>query len=353
MKTRQIRMVLNVTALMLLSFSLNTSAEYIEGIDTTDENGYGLDSTFRITNDSLRFINVLKVTIFGGVAPDVVTGGLFNYTFEDIHVAPRDEYSHSFNPMGGLNLYQCFTIKKKDSAYAKAQVNRKLPSNRYEYKYGKNSSPNNRLLIADDYDRTVRYKPNCVFYKHRYMGVDSICWEPPLPSNNNLIGYSFYRQKPDEIIDTSLPIDMAQWNSTSITDTIVRSYPFSVGNYSFFNVVAVYDNGKSDFLKGWTYFFAGFEDGIVLQTSGLEKQKAVKIQVSPHNVLFLFPSFTLPGGANLTIFSQTGRIAARITGIKENRYLWSLPSDFANGLYLLRAEFPDRSVITQPFTVTR
>jgi hypothetical protein len=46
MQTRNYNVALRVSVLFLLFFSLYSLAEYVEGIDTTDENGWGLDSAF-------------------------------------------------------------------------------------------------------------------------------------------------------------------------------------------------------------------------------------------------------------------------------------------------------------------
>jgi hypothetical protein len=58
--------------------------------------------------------------------------------------------------------------------------------------------------------------------------------------------------------------------------------------------------------------------------------------------------------SSLSIFSANGAALARFFNIKSNRVFWS-PSDenLPQGLYILKAELPDRSAVTRTLMFTR
>jgi hypothetical protein len=94
-------------------------ADYIEGIDTTDVNGYGLDSAFKVTNGLITGQNIVIYHMDGSM------NGYFNYSFDDIKMATESISCISSNDQSGKctfcaqyfsNQYQinnyCFVIKK-------------------------------------------------------------------------------------------------------------------------------------------------------------------------------------------------------------------------------------------------
>jgi hypothetical protein len=345
----------------LLSF--NVSAEYLEGIDTTDVNGYGLDSTFMITNDSIRGINAIGFAPFGiksdsTYLPYIISGtALFNYTFDDIKIAPLDLTYYSFQTLPFW--FRCFVIKHKDSTYSKIQIVTKLSDNRYTFKYGTNTIANDRLLAEADYDRSHRYKPNNAYNHHRYPSTNWITWEPPLPNNNHLIGYILYRSKNGAIIDTLSPIDSTQWDSLGFIDTTKCTYssPYAI-NGRYLNLVAVYTEGKSNFINGWTYYF--LENGEVGITNSLLNSKKIsnKMEIKKIKGGFSIIISQSLSSKKYPVFLYMenihGQKVERLSSTTGNYFFLNMIDlNIPTGLYLLRAEFPDRSVITQPFTVTR
>jgi hypothetical protein len=152
--------------LLLLTafFSRNASSAYIEGIDTTDVNGYGFDSVFRI-DSSYRIHG--NNTIFFGLGIGAI--GLFSSTFEDTKLVPSNAIGYQYTSF-------CI-VMKKDNTYSKVQVLNKLPDKRYLFKFGTNTTPNDRFLENADYDRSIRYKPNNIFITRHIEGY-SIYWEP-------------------------------------------------------------------------------------------------------------------------------------------------------------------------------
>ena len=62
----------------------HASSEYIEGVDTTDVNGYGLDSAFQVSGDG-RIVTFTPN--FASYAWNWGESGFFNYSFEDIKIA--------------------------------------------------------------------------------------------------------------------------------------------------------------------------------------------------------------------------------------------------------------------------
>lgn len=53
-------------------------------------------------------------------------------------------------------------------------------------------------------------------------------------------------------IDTTKPVDASQWDTFAIQDTSKRYQINAVLSRRYFNIVAVYEEGNSGFLTGWT-----------------------------------------------------------------------------------------------------
>jgi len=282
--------------------------------------------------------------------------GSFKHYFDEINIAAD---SATFAPMYVNSNYPfafpssmfsyCFVIRKaKDSSYFKVEIHEKLSDNRYVFRYGTNTSPNNPLLVPSTYNQSVRYKPNNLFYRH-IGSMNFFTWEPPLSNNSHLQGYILYLQKSGVVIDTSMPINIAQWDSIGFTDSSSISYSYSPRG-EYFNIVAVYNEGKSDFLKGWSKLFRPMNIN------------SIQLFEDFHNILSfhktngsLSITLTEPMPYNsLSVYSLSGRRLANFPYSGHSCIIWNASEQHIPiGLYLLRAEFPDRSVITQPFAVTR
>jgi hypothetical protein len=340
-----------ICGLLLLTafFSRNASSAYIEGIDTTDVNGYGLDSAFRI-NDRSVTIEGQKITYYADFLGDPF--GVFNYSFNEIKQAADPV---SFHRCFGHYLFDfpkyahCFVIKKdKDSTYWKVQITDKFADNRYAFKYGTNTSSNNRMLEKSDYDRSILYKPNNFNYCYACYKCISFTWDPPLPNNNHLYGYVIYVCH-SAYIDTSLPINLAQWDSVGFTDSTYFSFSFSpYGEY--FNIVAEYTEGKSDFLKGWSHLF---QPAFVNKTSSAKYLwNTLEIKKTTSGLSFRLPAHT--GISSLSICTMAGQQVARFSNIRKGLIFWNTSQQtLAEGLYLVRVELPEGSVINKTLMYTR
>jgi hypothetical protein len=336
--------------LLAAFFSRDALSDYIEGFDTTDANGYGLDSTFYFDGN-----NAVGNYYFNEYE------GYFNYPFNEIKKVPKTQgvlrYAPSFN--------NCFVVKRnKDNTFSKIQILQQISGKRYLFRYGTNTTPNDSMLEKSDYDRSIRYKPNNLheklYYKlnYGYYG-DTLFWEPPLPNNNNLIGYMLYKTKPGMIVDTTAPINLEQWDSSvalsiyqtkmpNFTNWLVPSSP------AYFNIVAVYAEGKSDFLKGWTCWGGPVK---VTNYSKVSKkaQRELEIKKTPTGYL-VYPQAELEKNKSfsLFVFKTTGQQVACISNPVNTPIYWSTSkTNMSPGLYIIKAEFPDHTVLTQPFMFTK
>ena len=123
----------------MMFFSKNSFSEYIEGIDTMDAFGYGLDSSFQFTTDNTIKGQNLACYVYSSFS----AAGAFNYSFDDIKFA-ADSASFAANTFRFFqfpNISYCFVVKKNsDSTYVKVQVLQKLSDFRIVFKYGTNTS---------------------------------------------------------------------------------------------------------------------------------------------------------------------------------------------------------------------
>jgi hypothetical protein len=354
MQIRNYNVALRILTLFLLCSSLNILAEYVEGIDTTDTNGYGLDSAFKIGSIYGSYIGLSgqKLACYSGEG-FYRRVGAFKYAFDEINFAADSNSFYTQFVVGAEFRYPlnnfCFVIQKyQDSTFFKVLILNRLGDNRYVYKFGTNTLPKNRMMVKPDYDRSVRYKPNNFFYLFdgdELGGFNRFSWEPPLAGDNHLQGYIIYIQKKGVDIDTTAPINLAQWDSVGFTDSTKISSNY-VPQGEYFNIVAVYEEGKSDFLKGWTRLVL-FDD--IKKQFNPYSRGSISIKYLGGHLSITLNQHALP--VQLNIFDVTGKRIALLNKINGTRQLslGYIPS----GLYLLRAEFPDRSVITQPFTITR
>lgn len=344
---------------MLFLCASGVFADYIEGIDTTDVNGYGLDSAFKVTNGLISGQNIVIYHMDGSM------NGYFNYSFDDIKMA-ADTIKYIFVNgstiaiRGSTQQIQignyCFVIKKfKDSTYSKVQILNNLTNNRYVFKYGTNTSQNNRMLEKCPYDSSVRYKPNNFNNNYQYYcyypnGAEYLCgrniasWEPPLPNNNHFLGYRYYMSKPGVNIDTTAPINMAQWDSVFFTTLTT----FSGSTSGYFNLVAVYSEGESDFLQGWQKRTSSGADGIISPAAPLDKfHKNLEIKKTSDGFFISFQTYqNKSGSASLSIYNVTGTKVAGFSNIKGNKVFWkTIGRNLAEGQYIVKLELPDKRVL--------
>jgi hypothetical protein len=342
-------------------FAQNGFSAYVEGIDTTDVNGEALDSAFfistnkTITSNSLCAIySPYGVDFYGNLL-------LLHYSFDDIKVACGNRYFNSNHHL--LLPGTCFIIKKKDSTYTKIQILSKLADNRFIYKFGTNTTPNDSLFMNSDYDRSVRYKPNNLsffaWYPEWGIGGDTTFWDPPAANNNHLLGYIVYESKSDVIIDTLAPINMTQWdsvfyiNSTNFKGWVIGGFGYGC---HYVNIVAVYSEGKSDFLQNF---------------NPLCPSPIVETKSTPSVTNNSLPRMTLkrsPAGLTLdfhllhenlrplsiAIYTISGRQIVCFSNVNNGHFFWNIShSNVPEGTYIIKAVLPDRSILSQPFMLTK
>ena len=328
---------------IVASFSFNYAhAEYVEGIDTTDVDGYGLDSIFQIKNSRINETDKSLQIIYYCIEGDI---GYFHYSFDDLTMAPLavkknrtpDKYLSSF-------FSYCVIVQALDSTWVKIKVVEECEENRFIFKWGRNTSPNKAYLVDDEYDRSGLFKPNNLHMWYNYdlgegtNGVnanDTISWEPPLPNDNHLIGYIFYLERRRGTIDTTAPINLSQWDLTFVSDSVCK-IPCEQWSNRYFNLVAIYQEGRSDFLEGWT---CNFNPAFNIDTTEQPPNRYAH-KKNAFNGLFISEYRT----ADISVFNILGR---------QVRYINEAKMGSADGRYILKTKFPDRSVVTQPFTVIR
>jgi hypothetical protein len=357
MKNTIFRIAVCSSFLLVVFFSTDTLAAYVEGIDTTDSNGCGLDSAFQLFNGYIGGQNIANYWFSTGTA----SAGYFNYSFDDIKMAPKFQRENGY-PQRGTFLYYCFVIKKnKDSTYSKVQLLQQISGNRYVYRYGTNTTPNDRMLVKPDYNRSIKYKPNNLHNLTWYpIPEDSTTWEPPLPNNNHLLGYIFYRAKSGVVIDTSATINPAQWDSILFFDATCTSSRRCFRHYEniqllYFNLVAVYSEGKSDFLLGWTkYYYTAVGVKQSLPSINLSRNRVEIIKSTRGFFISYKPLSANIGPLSFSICDISGRQVVQSSNLMGNSIFWNTSQrNLAEGLYIVRAEMPDRNVINQPLMFTR
>ncbi|MBN1307588.1 MAG: fibronectin type III domain-containing protein [Chitinispirillaceae bacterium] len=353
---------------LILFFINSLNAEYVEGIDTT-EGRYGLDSMFFIDNGCPKDFNG-KILGYYYFDQDACVG-YYNYFFNEIKIAP-EIYISSLGPNDRHFcqlekwrpiFFGCFVLKNKtENNYSKVKILEQLSDGRFIYRYGTNTTKNERVLVKQDFDQSVRYKVNNL---HNYADysvriddynwcIDTLSWDPPLPNNNHLLGYILYKSK-STMIDTTRPIDLAQWDSVAFFDSNVTkvSYPELPRSVDYFNMVAVYEEGRSDFLDGWS----------LCRWNMLNARKNVR-QLSTSLYAISVKNFdaslyiSLPGKnyntvPSLDILTIGGRRVASLHVSCPTFSLNAAQAGIPSGAYVLRIASPGRETFTWPVSLVR
>lgn len=361
MFNRMFRLTIHVLFLISIISPHATRAAYIESIDTTDVNGYGLDSAFKVNP-------FIPGSAYGpgnsSYGPGIILYGYgtdalnimswFGYSFDDIKMAPQPWYDSTRPPIDVPRHVTCFMVKRKDSTYAKVVLLDSLSPLTRVFKYGTNTTPNAYLLDSTNYDRSVKYKPNnvSIYYKgSNLQPKDSLSWESPLPNNNHLLGYEIFHSNSWDM-DTTAPINLAQWDSIAFTDSLMCVIPWP---QPYLNIVAVYSEGKSDFLQGWPYLGDFPENVKHVQTFGQNHTSVIKVIESLGGFCISVP--TSKGSlapSSLSIFTLAGQRVVQFSNIASSNIFFSMANrGLTKGVYILRAEMPDRTVLSQPFLFAR
>jgi hypothetical protein len=334
-------------------------SDYVEGIDTTDVNGWARDSLFLINNSGVA----------SGAFPIrgyyCETG--YCTSFDDINLAPNFNDTNvtktfTFPWKLQISYYDgSFVVRRPDSTFEKIHFLQQLTGVRAVYQFGRNTVPNDRILAKPGYDRKLLYKPNNLSMKAvtSYLPTLGSCcdsewiqtganfsWDPPLDNDNHLLGYIVCIAK--GAIDTSKPI----YPSQCYTGSLITSTSSDTGfNYNpnmaqMYNVVAVYQEGLSDLRRGWGQ--ASVTVSILHQIQDRKSFVSNPVNVRGHNLVCC--GLGSVARSTVTIFSCKGVEFAEFK--MKSGSIVSL-DHLPTGLYILRAELPDKTVLNQTFMFTR
>lgn len=330
--------------LLILTLKMFLSAEYTEGVDTTYFNGNGLDYAFRVGDTSIYADNKLAIFHFEYVD---YTWYFFNYSFDEIKKVPLSAPASKW-----VNEYVCetplnksFVVNRGNNTYAKIEIINQIPSGEYVFKYGLNDEPSNSLLAPHDYNKDSLYKPNNMIFNitdHTQQTkpfAGDIEWDSPLENNNELIGYTIYKVGIETNIDTSLEIDLNNWELEEFTtgNDIWNSSPSGFERNVYWNIVAVYKNINDDTLyseplKGWTLF----PDWVCQTNSDLSNKNGRNVKITIVNNQIRFNNLSGSTYQNLNLYDLSGRKIVSITNNNKNDYI-SLNQGFSTGVYAIEA----------------
>ena len=326
---------------LIVLFNINIYAEYaeyIEGIDTTDNAGYGIDSSFQIniTGDSTITIGAEEVIIyaFDSVNEFSNTSGYFPYSFDEIRKAPDAIKKFSIYKLPIYNT--SFIAMKKDSTYTKVQLLEKISANRFVYKYGRNAVPNNLLLTYENYNRDSLYPPDN-FHVYNYWTVNTcaitrVSWDPPIENNNKLVGYKLYLVDRDSVnIHDSINLD--NWESSEIIYTTSARW----GSWGYHNIVAVYEEGESKPLQGWMYVFNNLT--FIYNNNHLKTSvNDFKIHCNNYgDITISLPDNYNYQKASLNIYDTKGRLINHMSNFEKNTITLNTSElGMASGSYIIQ-----------------
>ncbi len=238
----------------------NLFAEYSEGFDTTESDGTGLDNTFQIGDDEITALKNAKIALY------LVKYWEWNldwqyvhHTFDEICVVPSKFDEIAVDELSLRDILNTqIVVKRSDGTFAKVHIIEQLNGLRYIYRYGVNTISGGNL-IAEDYDKDKCHPPQNLAIRMMYItnpsgvkGMADLEWDPPLPNNNELDHYEIYTIDAGAI-DTADPIDLNEWDLVQETqNTDSWWHGEDDDNVNYINIVAVYEEGVSKPLQGWT-----------------------------------------------------------------------------------------------------
>lgn len=337
----------SITVFLFIAVAASLSfCQYREGIDTTNVNGYAHDSLFKIVQNKIIPDMDSNIVMYGFPKPQQAVG-YFNYAFDDIQKTP--DSIRVRNP--SLKMNCCYAIQKGTNLYAKICILQKLADGRYVYRYARNTI--NQLVPQLSNSLT---KPCNVFSCASYVMPISILylyWERPLTNGAKPKGYILYISKSGTIIDTSKPINMTQWDSVAFTtkDTLKYTPSGPIGG-RYFNFVAVYGDGNSDFLNGWAEYpmLTGIVPSAPPQSHRPYSELITLRKTSNGCRIDLSGLSNTSQPESIALYSLTGRQIARIDWVNGNQPL--LPILYSQGVSLFKMFFPDNHVASGRCMIT-
>lgn len=337
---------------VLFIYTMSLYADYVEKIDTTDVNGYGLDSTFRVYSNGLSG-QIQAIYDFD----EDWCWGYFNYSFDQIRMAPDTTINYQ-NFYSKDMVSHCFVVKDTNNeTYSKIKILSRLNGNQYIYKYGTNTTPNNRMLF-NQINPQVRYNVNNLFFSgfpyHMNTNPDSVhtktlFWDPPLIISIKPVRYIVYFSKITETIDTTKPFNPAQWDSISIPASFSNKAFDTFMSFRYFNIVTVYaDGSRSDFLDGSTLCSYSIVDAKHLSFFHRNLSASnLTIRNSNNGWCISIPQLKKQNGSYIELITSDGRIISShipITGTTTilNASQWNI----SNGNFIVRAVLQDGKCFT-------
>jgi hypothetical protein len=347
MRPHSSRIGIAATLFLFTTITFAFSA-YKEGLDTTSSDGYCRDSLFGISGNSIVLETGSKLIAYEWSC------GYFNSAFDDIVKAPDTLSQVSHRPASLMNT--CYVIyRNRDHTYSKICILRKLSNGSYIFRYGRNTVPNNLLLIADNYDKSIRYKPNNLHFSSHYempRTFSHLFWEPPLSGINTLIGFTIYFSKRNVTLDTTKPVDPSQWDSVGFTKFNEFSIEF---NSQYLNMAAIYEKGKSDLFKGWMRqpMLIGIRAPV---TNKVDRQPRITI-VKKTSTEYCFEINDFSANVSpqsVALYSNSGRRVAGLSELIGDGYFWYMSgSNHPQGSYVVKALFSDNSAISRQVILMR
>jgi hypothetical protein len=353
-------------AVLLFLCVTSLHAEYVEGTGTTDNEGYGLNGTFQIDGGDWGYYITGMVVAHYCFDPHWCRG-YYNYSFEEITMAP-DTIRHEYENIDcECSPYYCFVVRDTNSnIYSKVEILTHLDGHRFEYRFGTNTTPGDRILTDEPGNLSVVHNVNNLYYtghpyfmhgddpEHKKYYSRTLSWDPPLDTvHNRPVRYILYRSKEGITIDTTAPVDQAQWDSITVQNSpeVVEDFP----DIGYFNFVVVYINGqRSDFLSGWSrcnYDIVGVIKNAVTPQCGSDK---ITVEKSAEGLFISLPQRNGGSGfSSIDLFSLTGRRVATLSAAENATSLTAFQPEIGTGSYILRAVLKEGGSIALPFMLTK
>jgi hypothetical protein len=336
-----------------ISFFVNATtldAAIETGTDTTDTNGYGLDSLFQIKFNAIWGNNIAHYQFDPSWCR-----GYFNYSFDEITDAPKTIFS---SQPTRSNPFYCFVVKDTvKGIYSKVEILKKVDGNRYSFRYLTNNTIGSTILTSPGVSSYQTCFNNVFFTGIQYQfnpGIDSVhtrslYWDSLnyLPGSINNYKYFLMISNAGVIIDTNKPIIKTQWHYVPLSKSpqTISEFPRS----GYVNVAVISGKDTIPSLSNWTRCSYDIM-GVQRNTNTNSRISNFAIKYLDNNIQILFPAdFTNSKTRTLDIVTIDGRIikSFRFTGNKYilNRTLFSM----LPGCFLFRFTSPDEPAITARF----
>jgi hypothetical protein len=350
---RRISHLLLATCISLFINTTNLDAAIETVTDTTDINGYGLDSLFQIKSNTIFGKNIAHYQFDPGWCR-----GYFNYSFDEIMTAPKTIFS---SQRVITNPFYCFVVKDTVKGYySKVEILKKIDGNRYSFRYVTNTTSGSTVLISSVDSKYWTCFNNAFFTGKAYqynVGGDSVhtsmlYWDTlhEIPASINNIKYFLMISNAGVTIDTNKPIIKSQWHFVPLLKSPQRLSEFP--NSGYVNVAAVIGRDTILSLTKWTrcsYDVIGIQG----KTNTNSRISNFTIKQLDNSIMITLPSvFTNSKITTFDIVTLDGKKIKSFpfTGNKciLNRTLFSMPA----GCYLFHFTSPNEPAITTRFTYT-